>query len=552
MKGKFYIFDSDALKNFHKRVFFSISVFFFVFIIALYRIVDVMIIDNEVKIITKFNEIEKRGNIYDRNGTLLSTSIKTYSLGAKPFELKNKKKLSKQLSLITLLDEKKIFKLLNQKKSYVPIKRDISPRERQKIINLGEIGLTTKKSTKRIYPYQNIASHALGYVDTESIGLSGIERGMNEELSNGEDVYLSLDINLQAAIGEELKKSINKFSAKSGAVLVMKISNGEIISMNSFPDFDPNNNKTFKKENLFNNLTQGNYEMGSTFKPITVSIGIDEKIIDLDMKFDVSKPINGKIHDFHPFNGSLGVKEIIVKSSNIGAAKIAKLIGKEKQKHFFNKIGFNEKINFEIKEVANPLGNKNNWGEIETMTIGYGHGFAITPLHLVTAYASLSNSGIKIKPTIIKSNNLVDVNKNNYAIVKKETSLTFLKLLRAVVLETEYTGPRVKINGYEIGGKTGTSELIDKNGRYQSGANLASFIGVFPISKPMYVVLALIEHPKKIKEENYNVTGATVAAPLVKKVIANMIKILSIPQINNEEILNADTRIEHNKFNATF
>ena len=141
---------------------------------------------------------------------------------------------------------------------------------------------------------------------------------------------------------------------------------------------------------------------------------------------------------------------------------------------------------------------------------------------------------------------------SQYEIVKKETSLTFLKLLRAAVLETDYTGPRVKINGYEIGGKTGTSELIDKNGRYQSGANLASFIAVFPISKPKYVVLALIEHPKKIKEENNNVTGAAVAAPLVKKVITKMIEILSIPQINNKEILNADTRIEYNKFNATF
>ena len=246
--NKISLFDSDSLKNFHKRIFFSILVFIFFFTSVFYRITEISIssyFDDKLNIISKENLI--RGNIYDRNGTLLSTSIETYSLGAKPFELKNKKKLSKQLSLITLLDEKKIFKLLNQEKSYVPIKRNISPRERQKIINLGEIGLTTKKSTKRIYPYQNIASHALGYVDTESIGLSGIERGMNEELSNGEDVYLSLDINLQAAIGEELRKSINKFSAKSGAVLVMKISNGEIISMNSFPDFDPNNNKTFKK-----------------------------------------------------------------------------------------------------------------------------------------------------------------------------------------------------------------------------------------------------------------------------------------------------------------
>ena len=388
-------------------------------------------------------------------------------------------------------------------------------------------------------------------MDTQDIdgkGLSGIERGLDESLSQGTDVYLSIDINLQQAVRKELSKIINKFSADSGIVIVVNITNGEIISLNSLPDFDPNNKNSFKKNNLFNRAIQGNYEMGSMFKPLTIAMGIDKEIINSEMLFDVSKPIRG-IEDFHPFNGFYGVKDIIVNSSNIGTAKIASIIGKKNQIEFFKKIGFNDKINFEIKEAAPPLGNKNNWGNLETMTIGFGYGFAITPLHLVSAYASIINDGNKINLTLLKNMIYYDDAK----IVKHNTSSYFIKLLRAVVLETEYTGPKVKIEGYEIGGKTGTTELRNEFGQYQKDVNTASFISVFPTSKPKYVVLAMIENPKKVAEENYSITGATVAAPLVKNIILRMIEILGVSVPNSREILKADTSINYQAINnATF
>ncbi len=515
-----------------------------------------MLLEKSINISNDTKQITERGNIYDRNGNLLSTTINSYSLSVNPKSLKNKNLISEKLSLIISRPNEEIFNLLNEKKTFVWLKRNISPKEHQAIIDLGEVSLKTEhtkeEEIKRIYPHGNISSHVVGYVDIDGNGLAGIERGLNETLSKGKDVYLSIDIRLQSAFREELKKTIDKFSADSGSIVAIDITTGEIIALSSFPDFDPNNRKTFTENNKLNRIIGGNYEMGSTFKPITVAMGIDMNIINSETSFDVSKPIKkGKItiNDFHPHKGFFTSKEIVVNSSNIGAAKIANKIGKKNQINFFKKIGFYEKIELEIIESVKPYTNPNHWGEIETMTIGYGHGFMVTPLHLISAYASLINDGKRLNPTFLKDN--IEINKTQ--IIKHETSDYFIKLLRAVVLETEYTGPRVKIEGYEIGGKTGTAELINESGLYQKDMNLTSFIGVFPTSKPKYIVLAMVENPKKIKEENNNITGASVAAPLVKSIISRMIEILSIPRSNSIEILKADISPEYIKnHNVTF
>ena len=563
MKKKFYFFDSDALKNFHKRIFFSITIFCIVYVIAFYRIIDVTLLDKSINNNTQVDPIYERGNIYDRNGNLLSSSIQSFSLSVKPKNIKNKNKLAEKLYPIIGIPKKEIIKLFNKKSNFVWIKRNISPQEHQSIINLGEVVLQTKhkehEEIKRIYPYGNTGSHILGYTSISNIenkkieilkGKSGIERGLNNILEKGHNVNLSIDINLQQAVRNELNEIISKFSADSGFTIIMDVTNGEIIAMNSLPDFDPNNRKTFKNENLFNRPLEGNYEMGSVIKPITIAMAIDKEIISPETSFDVSKSISG-IEDFEPYNGSYNVKEIIVNSSNIGTAQIANKIGKENQKEFFNKIDFNKKIDLEIKETAMPLGNINNWGKHETMRIGYGYAYSITPLHLVSAYATLVNGGKKINPTLLLNGNreISDISQ----IIKTKTSSYFNKLLRAVILETKITGKKVKIDGYEIGGKTGTANLLNKYGVYQKGRNLTSFIAVFPISKPKYVILASIENPKKNEEMNYRLTGATVAAPLVKNIILKMIEILNISAPNMKEILKANiSSIYINKNNATF
>ena len=503
-----------------------------------------MILDLDPKNIVQEEKIAERGKIYDRNGNLLATNITSYSLSVRSAKVINKFELAKKISLIIDIDIDEIYNKLQLKKNTY-LKKDISPKENQKINDLGEINLTTPINNKRIYPYQNVGSHIVGYVNVDSDGQAGIERGFQDYLSRGKDVFLTIDINLQNAVRNELLSTINKFSADSGLVIIMDVKTGEILSSSSYPDFDPNNHKTFNENNLFNRSIQANYEMGSTFKPLTVAMGFEKNLIKPDMYFDVSKPIKNTIHDYHPYKGTYNIKEIIVNSSNIGSAKMAEIIGKKNQQEFFKKIGFTKKIDIQLLEAAQPMGNRYNWGPIETMTIGYGHGYAITPLHLITAYSMISNNGIKIKPKIfLEEQSLI----YKEQIIKPETSNYILNLLRAVVTETKFTGSQIKIDGYEIGGKTGTADLI-KNGKYQKNANLTSFLGVFPISKPKYAVLAIIENPKKTKKIK-RLTGATVSTPLVKKIILRMIEILNLPRVTNEEILNAATTISNNNRNV--
>ena len=481
-------------------------------------------------------KIENRGKIFDRNGILLASTARLHSLFAHPKKIKEKNNLSGKLEEILSIPKDNIKLTLSKDSNFVWIKRNITPREHQKIINLGEVGLQTKLLKKRIYPFREITSHLVGFSNIDGRGLSGIEKGQQEKLDSGEDIYLSIDVRLQSSMRNELIKAINKFSAQSGLAVSMDIDTGEILSIVNFPDFDPNNPDKILTKNQFNSATQGVFEMGSTFKPITMAIGLDKNILDFEMLFDVSKPIRlGKftINDFKPHKGKLNIKDIIVKSSNIGAAKVANRIGKKNQIEYFKRLGFFENIDLELDETQKPLSPK-HWKKIETMTIGYGHGFAITPLHLCKAYASIVNGGFTVNPTLLKNNNSI-ISKR---IIKSSTADQIKNLLRSVILETKYTGPNAKIEGYELGGKTGTAELLS-NGNYSSDSNLASFISIFPVSNPKYLVLAMVMDPKKIEETYFNNTGGWVAAPLVKNIILEMIKILGIPSSSNTNKLKA-------------
>ena len=549
MYKSFELFDSDSLKDFHKRIFFSMIVFLFVYFVAIYRIVEIMLFTSKNENIVYIENFKERGNIYDRHGNLLATSIISKSLSVNPYDIKKKKDLEKKLSNILNIKEDFLFEKLCKNKKFVWVKRNINPKEHQKIIDLGEINLRIHNERKRIYPYSNLTSHSVGYVNIDGIGQSGVERSLNKQLSQSKDVYLTLDVNLQYAVREELMKSLKHFKAESGIAIILDIEEGDIITSVSLPDFDPNNKLTFDDQNLINRVIQSNYEMGSTFKPLTVVMGFDKDLISPEMTFDITDKIKG-IGDFKKYegNGIYNVEKIITHSSNIGAAQIAAIVGKKNQKEFFEKIGFLKKINIEILEAAEPLGNKNNWGETETMTIGFGHGFAITPLHLVKAYGSIANKGYEVNPSII----LGTKNKlGKQLLLKENTSDYFLELLSAVVNKTKITGPKIKLEGYDIGGKTGTSELINnKQGSYYKDRNLTSFISVFPINEPKYVVLTMLEYPKQINE--ISSTGANVNAPLSKKIILRMIEVLKIPMNFSDEILNADIKHLYKYKNVTF
>ena len=502
---KFKIFDSDALKNFHKRIFFSIIIFSCFYFVAIFRIGDVMVFKfnkNEFKDQVQTND---RGKIYDRNGQLLASNIKSYSLFVNASKMSNKFEIAEKLSPILNLKKGVIYKKINSNKKFVYIKRNISPIEHQKIINLGEISLQTELEKNRIYPFRNTASHLVGFVDIDNQGKAGVEKGFDDLLKNNQDLYLTIDINLQNAVRNELFKTVKIFSAESGSVIIMDIQNSEILSLINYPDFDPNNYSTSTFDQRLNRILQSNYEMGSTFKPLTVAMGMDIDLIKKDMSFDVAK-----------------------------------------QKNFFKLAGFFDQINIDLIEAAYPLGNTYNWGLMETMTIGYGYGFAITPMHLAVAYNAILNEGKKTKPKIILNDN----DDSFTQIIKKETSKYIASLLKAVIEESEYTGPRVKIKGYDIGGKTGTSELTNSIGDYDKDLNRTIFIGALPMSKPKYLVLTFIDKPKRIKEYNYSITSATVNAPLVKNIIKKIIEILKVPKYENKIILNAATSLNYNQDNA--
>ncbi len=548
MVNKLKLFDSDSLKLLHRRVFFSITIFIFIYFISIYRISTIMlfpdVFDEGHKIVKK----NIRGEIYDRNGNILATSIKSISLSINPTKINNKKDLSVKLGSILNLNSDKLEKKLYSKNKFVWIKRNVTPYEYQQIINLGEINIKSHSEFKRIYPYKNVSSHIIGHVDIDQKGQSGIERYFDADLNKSKKIFISLDINLQQKVRENLIKTINFYKAESGLAIVMDINTGQILSSVSLPDYDPQN-FTFNKDNLINRVFQANYEMGSTFKPITATMAFDLGIIDSKMTFDVKKKFLNKISDFDRYkdDGIYDVEKIIVESSNIGTAQIANMIGKKNQKEFFNTIGFNKKVQLENREAAKPLGNKNNWGKLETATIGFGHGYSITPLHLVKAYATLSNNGIEVFPTL-----KLDKKSDKKQILKnKKSSKFFLSLLNSVVLKTDYTGPRVKVDGYQVGGKTGTSELLNPNGGYYKDRNMTSFIGVFPINDPKYVIYTAIEYPKKEKGTNQKMTGARVNAPLVKEIIINIINIFNIPKKNIDEFLKADTKFLYRIFNAS-
>ena len=400
MSSKFKLFDSDSLNFVRKRVFFSITVFIFLFLISIYRISDIMLFANNISQEKLVSQNELRGNIYDRNGNILATSIESISLSINPQKIKNKEFLSSKLSKILDLESKIINNKLFANKKFVWLKRNITPIEYQNIINLGEINIRSHKEYKRIYPFRNVSSHIVGHVNIDQKGLSGIERFYDNDLSNSNDIILTIDINLQQLVRKNLINAINKYKAESGLAVILDIENSNILSSISLPDFNPENKKTYKENNLINRVFQSNYEMGSTFKPITATIGFDLGLINSEMTFKIKKKyLNIYYYDQYKDDGNYNVEKIVVESSNIGTAQIATMIGKKNQIDFFKKIGFDKKINVENMEVANPLGNKNNWGKLETATIGFGHGFSVTPLHLVKAYATLSKNGYEVNPT---------------------------------------------------------------------------------------------------------------------------------------------------------
>lgn len=537
---------SGALDVCRNRLLFSVSLFVIFYLVICLRLFELTTLTNhETRHTYQAGNTSldiNRGNIVDRQGVVLSTNLETSSLFINPKKIIDPEGVATSLAAYFKdLNYKDLLKNCSNKlKSFIWVKRNLAPSVRKAVHEMGMPGVYFKDEQKRFYPHSNVASHLLGFVGVDGRGLTGLEKHFDSKLIENShtnaQLQLSLDMRVQDTLHGELLRNMDRFKAKGASGIVMDVNNGEILGMVSLPDFDPNNPKDADAQNTFNRASYGLYEMGSTFKPFTVAAALDEEIIEVQDKFDATKPLwfaGHTIRDYHAKNEWLYVPEILMYSSNIGMARIAKELGAEKQRNFLGKLGMLEEIDLEISEKSKPM-LPERWGTIHSMTVSFGHGLAVTPLHVATAMSAIVNGGFLYKPTIIKHQEEAHGDR----IMKVETSDMMRRLLRNVV--EKGSGSFADIDGYLVGGKTGTAEkLVD--GKYDSKAKISSFIGVFPMHKPKYVVLVMLDEPKGDEGTFGIATGGFTAAPVVGRVIEKIAPIMGVEPVDKEspEILDA-------------
>lgn len=477
-----------------------------------------------------------RSTFVDRNGEILATTIATSSLYANPKKIISTKEAALKLkSVFPQLNQEEILSKLSGDKSFLWIARHLTPQQKAAVIRLGLPGLEFMQDTKRVYPFGRLFSHAVGFVDVDNSGISGLEKSLDEHLrSSSEPVQLSLDIRLQHILADELQGAISKFSAEGGNGLVYDIETGEVLAMVSYPDFDPNKPVIEDPISLFNRNTLGVYEMGSSMKILNTALALETNSVDLDTKFDATQPLKVGSHfvtDFHAKNTWLNVQEIFLYSSNIGSAKMALRVGGERQEAFMKEIGFLAPVSMELPELARPL-YPLKWREANTITISYGYGLSVSPLHSAVAIGGVANKGRMVeRPTLIKR----DPQQIKYKqIVRPDVSAKVLELMQQNVKKGGNT--KAKVPGIVVGGKTGTANQRKAHGRgYQSKAVNTTFVCVFP-EKPRYLVFVMLEGPKATKETfGYNTAGWN-SAPTAAKVIKRAAPILGIfPKFDSDD-----------------
>jgi len=478
---------------------------------------------------------DTRPDILDRNHNILATNLPVASLQINTQRIVDIENSIKKLNLaLPHLSTEDLYKKFSSKRNYVNLVRHLPPSEENKINQLGIPGLEFYYEQKRYYPSENLASHIIGYVDIDNKGQSGIERYMDKNLPKNKNIQLTIDIRLQHLITEEIRKTISAYEARGGAGIILNAKNGEILSLVSLPDFDPNTKKRgeiIEKEKF--NRAISIYEMGSILKIFTAAVALEAGVGNTEKIYDVSQPLKlGKkiIRDLHPKKDNLTLEEIIVYSSNIGASLIAGDIEAKYNgllKEFFFRMGFLERSPVELPEVVKPRGPK-FWGKVNTLTASYGYGISLNPVQVATGIATMVNGGYLNQPTLFPRK---EKNKKIRKIISEKTSKRIQKIMRQVVANKDGTGKRADVPGYFVGGKTGTSEKVGINGLYDRDLLVSSFVGIFPYFDPEYIILVMIDEPKKIKSRTI-VTGGAIAAPIVKEVIKGLISILDIQQKN--------------------
>jgi cell division protein FtsI (penicillin-binding protein 3) len=480
-----------------------------------------------------------RPDILDRNGLILATDVRTPSLFAEPRRIID---LDEAVELLTAvvpdLDPTELRDRLGTKKGFAWLKREITPKQRREVHRLGLPGVGFLAENKRVYPNSAEVSHLIGHVNIDNQGIAGIEkwldgRGLQALHMAGfatdrlqKPVELAVDLRVQHALRDELIRAAEKFKVKAAAGLIVDVDTGEIVSMVSLPDYDPNSPKQANDPLRINRLTTGVFELGSTFKALTVAMALDSGKMNLNSSFDARGSLRyGKfnIHDYKGKNRVLTVPEVFIYSSNIGTAKMALALGVDHHKWFLKKLGQLDRLRTELPESAEPIVPK-RWGELNTVTIAFGHGLSVAPLQAVAGINALVNGGWLIPPTFMKRTP-EEARALAKQVVKPETSEKMRYLLR---LNAEKgTATRAEVKGYYVGGKTGTSEKV-VNGRYSRTRLLNTFTAIIPADKPRYQLLIMLDEPQGLPETHGYATSGWNAAPTAGKVIARVAPMLGI------------------------
>ena len=532
---------SKKLNNSQDRIYLLFFFFFSLILIFSIKITHISLDKKEIFNIenqkSQFSLL--RRDIVDRNGVIISRNIKTFHAAINPKLIKDKKNFLIKLRLgfpELPIDQ---IKIKLEENKYFRIKKRIDQIEKERFWALGEKSIKFEPFQARMYTHGDLFSHIIGQVDYDNYGISGIEKYFDKELKNREQLNqplkLSLDSNIQYIINKELNNAIKTFNATGGGALLMDVNNGDIISLVSLPNFNINQRIIIKDKKFINKITKGVYELGSIFKTFTIALALERKLVDTNTIIEnIPKKIKCSIHEItdmkeHPKN--LSVEEILVRSSNVGSVLLAKKIGEENYKEFIKETNITQNPKIELEEVGVP--HKLKWNKCKLETVSFGHGITTTPLQATALYAAMINGGKIVIPSLVKERKT----KNPNSIISIETSNKLRNILRKVVSSKDGTASLADIDGYFVGGKTGTAESYgDKKNR------INTFISVFPSNKPSYTLFIMLENPKINKDLIYNYRGVKTKAPyntsgwnsvyVAGKIIEKIGPILAI---NNEE-----------------
>ena len=485
-----------------------------------------------------------RGEILDRNGNLLAGNLPAYSLYANPREIKDPARVAPDLArTLPDLSEDTIRRRLSREARFVWIRRPVTPRERRKVLDLGYPGLKFGTRAMRVYPPGRTVAHLMGRVKpgaeyvsyAEFVGTGGVEGFFDERLREaarfGEPVTLSIDLPVQAALREVLARGVDRYAARGGAAVLLEVATGEILAMVSLPDFDPNRRPEpfsgpAELSPYFNRAVLGRYELGSVFKPLTAVFALDAGLVSPDTLIETGASLRYgryRIRDIHRMDPQMTVTDIIVRSSNVGAARLGLTLGSARLRGYLARMGLTEPLAVELAEARRsaPLVPA-RWTDLSTMTISYGHGIAVSPLHLAAAYATIANGGRRVLPTLVKGGG-----EPGPQVISPEAARAMVGILSEVVRRG--TGRRADIPGYEIGGKTGTADKPRPGGGYWNDRTITTFASVFPTSAPKYALVITLDEPVDREAPRSSRRQASrTAVPLTRVAITRLAPLLGL------------------------